>query len=290
MPWLKVGLVGMNTRGPGLERLRLRTVLRRVRGDADLTQQKVAEELGWSLSKIIRIENGAVGVSQTDLRAMLALYGVKDGELISSLIASARVARYQQWSAYQDIYDKSFLSYLEYEASASGMLDYEPMVVPGILQTEEYARTLLSRIGKCSGNILERMITLRMSRQWVLENGSGFKGSFLLDEAVIRRQVGGSRVQKAQIDHLLNLAEHAAIEVRVIPFSEDVHPGYGFPFVVLEFEEGYDDLLFLEHPQAFLVTRDEPELVSSYKETYYSVFSGAVDIRRFVPPGGDASA
>jgi transcriptional regulator with XRE-family HTH domain len=259
-------------------------VLRRVRGEAGLTQREVADALGWSPSKIIRIENGAVGVSQTDLRAMLTLYGVEDKEVISSLIASARVARYQQWSAYQDIYDRSFLSYLEYEASASGMLAYEPLAVPGILQTEEYAHALLSRVSQYAGSDLERRVALRMSRQAIIENNSSFSGSFLLDEAVLGRQVGGPRVRAVQINRLLDLAAHAAVEVRVMPFRADAYPGWGYPFVILEFEDAYEDLLFLEHPHGDQVTRDDQELVSSYKETFYSIFSSAVDIRQFVSP------
>ena len=285
MPWSKVGLVGMGTRGPALERLRLRTVLRRARGHARLTQREVAEALDWSPSKIIRIENGAVSVSRTDLRALLALYKVEDEGVISSLIASARVARYQQWSAYQDLYDKSFLAYLEYEASAAGMLDYQPLAVPGMLQTEEYARSLLSQVGRYAGSDLERRVTLRMSRQAVLKSDSGFSGSFLLDEAVLRRQVGGSRVQAAQINRLLDLSTQAAIEIRVLPFIADVYPSWGYAFVILEFEEGYEDLLFLEHPRGDSVTRDDQELVSGYKETFYSLFTDAVDIRHFMSAG-----
>jgi hypothetical protein len=212
---------------------------------------------------------------------MLALYKIDEEEVIKSLIASARVARYQQWSAYQDIYDRSFLAYLEYEASASSILEYEPLAVPGVLQTEDYAHSLLSKVSQYAGSDLERRVALRMSRQVILESDSGFSGSFLLDEAVLRRATGGPRVQAAQIKRLIDLAAHPSIDIRIMPFTADVYPGWGYPFTILEFEDAYEDLLFLEHPHGDQVTRDDQELVASYKETYYSIFSGAIDIQRF---------
>jgi transcriptional regulator with XRE-family HTH domain len=281
----------MSTRSsPALERRLLKDALRKARGGAGLTAKQVAEELGWSKSKLDRIEAGTVGVSQTDLRAMLFLYGVKDEGLVSSLIASARIARYLPWSAYKGIFGKSFLDYLDSEASASVMLDYEPLVVPGILQTEEYARTLLSQVSRFDGNDLERRVAARMSRQAILASGSGFSGSFLLDEAVLSRQVGGSGVQDAQIDRLLDLAAYATIEVRIMPFELGAYPDYGYPFVILEFEGPYEDLLFLEHPHGDVVTKNKPVLAASYKEKFHSTFSGAIDIRTFMSHGGTAMA
>jgi hypothetical protein len=192
------------------------------------------------------------------------------------------VARYQQWSAYQDIYPKAFLDYLEYEASASSMLNYEPLAVPGVLQTEEYARSLFSRVNQHAGNGLERRVALRMSRQAILEPDSGFSGSYLLDEAVLQRQIGGPLAQAAQINRLLDLSAQTHIEIRVLPFTADAYPGWGYPFTILEFEDAddaYEDLLFLEDARGIQITRDDQELVSNYKEKYYSIFSNAIDIQ-----------
>ena len=267
----------MSTGGPGLERLRLRTALRKARTTAELTQRQVAEALDWSLSKVVRIESGQVGISLTDLRALISLYKITDRDYIDSLIASARVARYQQWSVYQDLYDKPFMSYLEFEASSEAVLNYQPLTVPGLMQTDGYARALLLA-NQLSRKDVERKIELRMARKSLLDNPD-FRGSFLLDEAVFHRQVGGLRVHAAQIRHLFKACERPGIEIKVMPFSAGAYPGWGSSFVILELGDGYEDLLYLENPRGDQVmTRDDQELLSHYKTMFYSLFSEAVDI------------
>ena len=260
-----------------------RSALRQARADAGLTQREVAAELDWSPSKIIRIENGSVSVSVTDLKAMLFLYKIKDENAVSGLVECARFARYHPWREYEDIYDKAFLEYIEYEESATNILCYQPLLMPGQIQTEAYARAVLNHTSEFSEGNIERCVALRITRQSILQPDSGCTGCFLLDEAVLRRQVGGADVHRAQLDHLLRLSKQPSIEIRVIPFAADVYAGIGDPFVIFEFDGVYNDFLFLESPRGNQVTRDDQELLTKYKTTFYSIFSNAIDLKSILP-------
>ena len=135
------------TPGPLVQRRRLRTELRRARAEADLTQDQVADAMDWSLSKIIRIETGAVGISTNDLRALLSLYKIHGPDRVHELVELARASRQPSWlSKYRGDISPQYLQYIEYEQAASVLRTYEPLLIPGLLQTEEYAAAIMREL------------------------------------------------------------------------------------------------------------------------------------------------
>lgn len=128
---------------PTIPRRRLRSELRKAREAANMSQRDVAAAMDWSASKLIRIESGAVNISTNDLRALLHHYGI-EGDRIATLVELARAARGQTpWAIYRDVASPEYIAFLGYESSASVIRNFEPMLVPGLLQTEDYARTVI---------------------------------------------------------------------------------------------------------------------------------------------------
>ena len=155
---------------PLVQRRRLRAELKRARLEAGLTQDSVAEEMDWSLSKIIRIETGSVGISTNDLTALLRLYNVDDSQRVAELIALGKAARQQSWySKYRGLVPPSYFQYIEYETSASAIRTYETLVIPGLLQTEDYA-TKIMRLYRTrpESDVVKARVEIRMKRQQLL--------------------------------------------------------------------------------------------------------------------------
>ena len=154
-----------------VERRRLRADLRRARQDAGLTQDQVAAEMDWSLSKVIRIETGSVSISTNDLRALLRLYGISDTAKIQQLVDLAKTARQPSWwSRYRGSVPPVFFQYLEYEAAASAIRHYESYLVPGLLQTRDYAQTVIAEYkGNFTSKTIQTRLEIRMKRQDLLE-------------------------------------------------------------------------------------------------------------------------
>ena len=158
------------TTSPLVERRRLRTELRQARQDAGLTQEAVAQQMDWSLSKVIRIETGSVGVSTNDLAALLRLYRVRDPQRVKDLKELGKASRQQaSWRKYRSILEPTYFQYIEYETSASMISSYGIIIVPGLLQTEEYATAVISRYGTItSRKMVQALVEVRMKRQELL--------------------------------------------------------------------------------------------------------------------------
>jgi transcriptional regulator with XRE-family HTH domain len=258
---------------PLVQRRRLRAELRKARQATDppLTQEQVAHEMDWSLSKVMRIESASSGISANDLKALLQLYGVKDPGQIDSLLALARAARERSWwSKYRDVAPPSLLQLIEYESAAHTVRQFENLLIPGILQTEDYARAVIrSYYEEGPGSDQRRaLVELRTQREKLFDGDNPPSFIFVLDEAVIRRPVGGSSVMHRQLRGLLEVAEKPNITVDVVPFSVGLHPGMKGPFKVIEFADPQDrDIVFLEGPRGDIIS-DDPADASSYKEMF----------------------
>ena len=153
---------------PLVQRRRLRAELKKARQVSGLTQEQVAHEMDWSLSKIIRIESASSGISANDLKALLQLYGVKDPGQVDSLVALARAARERSWwSKYRDVAPQSLLQLIEYESAAHAIRQFETLVIPGILQTEDYAGAVIQNYyGEGPGSDqLRALVELRIRRE-----------------------------------------------------------------------------------------------------------------------------
>ncbi|MBA5221916.1 helix-turn-helix domain-containing protein [Streptomyces griseoaurantiacus] len=265
---------------PSLNRRKLRLALRRAREHAELSQREAAERVEWSQSKLIRVETGTVGVSVSDLRALLGLYGVDDPEKVKALEQAARGSKGPSWwSGYHDVITPQFAQYLGYEGAADSLHTYHPIVVPGHLQTRGYAEALL-RPRDLEESRFHRVVDLRMERQQRMFDGSGRPACvFVLDEAAVRRQIGGAGVFRQQLDHLLDVGSRPEVSVRVLPFDAGAHYSTLGSFVLLGFPDD-DDLLYLEHVAGSMTGGEDLRLLARYQECFRAITDMALDESR----------
>jgi transcriptional regulator with XRE-family HTH domain len=257
---------------PVVQRRRLRGELRRIRQETGETQDQVAAAMDWSLSKLIRIENGSVGISTNDLKVLLGHYGIVDGDRIEELIALARAAKERSWwRVYSGIASPKLLQFVEYEAAAMITRNFEPLLIPGLLQTEEYAREVIGKLNEqIPKDHLDALVKLRMQRRELLEQGGPPPWYFfIMDEGVVRRLVGGQDVMRRQLRHLTELADKDNVTIEIVPYSAGINRGMHGPFVVFEFPEPEDeDVLYLESPGGDLINRDDQEVIYAYREIF----------------------
>jgi transcriptional regulator with XRE-family HTH domain len=258
------------TTSPVVQRRRLRTELRRARLDAGLTQEQVATAMDWSLSKLIRIENGSVGISLNDLKAILAHYKITDDERAAELIALSRGARERSWwNSYRDVAPR-LLQLIEYEAAAFIARNFQPLIVPGLLQTEEYARASIRQLDpKMKPSDLEDFVAIRMKRQELLQRSDAPLLFFVMDEAVIRRIVGGPDVMRRQLQRMIDVSDMPNVTIEVVPFAAGLLPGLQSQFLIYEFHDAADDdVLYLEGVRGELLSRDSKDDVVSFREVF----------------------
>jgi transcriptional regulator with XRE-family HTH domain len=247
---------------PTVRRRRLALELRRLREAAKLTCEEVADHLECSASKISRVETGRVSVSPRDVRDMLELYGVPVAQR-ESLVQLARDSRQKGWwHAFSDTMQPQFATYVGLESAASEIRIYEVSLIPELLQTEDYARAVI-RSGMMSSpsDDIDRQVALRMARQPAITRDDPPKVWAVLDEAALRRQVGGPGLMRLQLEHLLAQAALPNVAVQVIPFGGGAHPAMGRPFIILVFPERVDtDVVYLEDLTSALYVEDVAEV------------------------------
>jgi len=235
---------------------------------AGLTQREAAQRLDWSESKLIRVENGEVSLSVTDLQAMLQLYEVTDRQVIADLSEAARGSRGSSWwSAFRDVVSPKFALYLGQEASATSIRVFHPFLVPGLLHTEEYAYELL-RV-HCSDDEARRIAEMRRQRQQsLLGHPDSPKVTFVLGEEALHRWIGSPAIMRRQLQHLIDASEDDAISIAVIPFSAGAHAGLLGSFILLGFEDPAESLLFVEGLSGDLVSRGDPERIDRFSRHF----------------------
>ncbi|GAA3036329.1 helix-turn-helix domain-containing protein [Streptomyces glomeratus] len=266
---------------PSLNRRRLRLELRRAREDAGLTQREAADALEWSLSKLIRLEAGTVSLSVTDLRALLQLYDVTDPELVAELEDAARGSKGPSWWApYNDMVRPQFAQYLGYEGAATSIRFYHPSVVCSLLQIEDY--TLAQLAPRENGDLARRSAELRATRQErIFDGDSGPDVQIVLDEAVVRRVIGGPGVMRRQLEHLKTMSRHPRVTLRLLPFTAGAHYSMGASFTLLGFTDG-DDLLYLEGATGSVANREDLGLTARYQECFEDISTKAYEGDRMV--------
>ena len=260
----------MATYVPTIRRRRLGAALRRLRDDAGLSTTEVAEHLGWSHSKVSRIETAKSPVTAADVQALLNYYEVPDPEA-EALLRLAREAKQRGWwHSYSEVLPEWFESYLGLEAEASRISSYEPLVIPGLLQTEEYAAAVLGAHAlRTTPDEIERSVELRRARQSRL---TGDDEPIVLDavigEAALRQLVGGPSVMAAQLEHLRQAQELRNVTIRVLPFTGGAHPALHGAFTVLEFASAEDPrVVYLDNLSSSLYLEAIRE-VGLYRLTY----------------------
>ncbi len=227
--------------------------------------------MDWSLSKVIRIEAGTVGISTNDLKALLRHYQLVDDGRTDELVALARAARERSWwSVYRDVAPAGLLQLIGYESAAAIRRNFEPLLIPGLLQTEEYARAVIRQFEeRYPAERVDTLVEIRMRRQELLDRADPPLLFFILDEAVVRRLVGGTAVMRRQVRRLTEIAASPNVTIELVPFSAGVHPGIKGPFVVLEFPDAVDDdVLYLESARGDLISRDVQEEILAYREIF----------------------
>ncbi|MFI2762710.1 helix-turn-helix domain-containing protein [Streptomyces echinatus] len=261
---------------PSLNRRKLRLALRHARERAGLSQREAAEQVEWSQSKLIRVETGTVSVSVSDLRALLGLYEVTDPDRVHELEEAARGSKGPSWwSKHHEIVTPQFAQYLGYESAATSVHTYHPIVVPGHLQTRGYAEALLAP-RDLSEERTRRVVDLRLERQQRMFDGDeGPVTTFVLDEAAVRREIGGSAVLAEQLQLLLDFAARPRVTIRVLPFAAGAHYSTLGSFVLLGFPDD-DDLLYLEHAAGSMTGGENLELLAHYQECFHTIMDLAL--------------
>ncbi len=207
-----------------------------------LKLEEVAADLGLAPSTLSRIETGKAPTKSAYLTAMLAMYKVEDPGVRKVLVDMAREGhRKGWWSIYDDVLPSGFDIYVGLEAEASGLRSYESDVVHGLLQTTDYALTVLRELRpKDSAEQHERLVELRMQRQRLLDQDPPLEAWIILDEGVIRRKIGGSTVMQRQLEHLVQATRWPNVTLQILSFESGAHAGLIGPFAILEFPERTD--------------------------------------------------
>lgn len=235
--------------GPTVRRRRLGTELRRLREAHSIKLEEVAEQLGVAASTLSRIETGKAPTRSAYLAALLELYGVDDPGQRQVLTEMAREGhRKGWWAAYEDVLPTGFGIYVGLEAEAASLRAFESLVIHGLLQTEDYARAVMSTVRrKLSADEIERLVALRMQRQDALLRADPLDLWLILDEAVIRRTMGGPELTHNQLVHLADASLWPNVTLQVLPFAGGPHPSLSGPFCIIEFPERYDpDVVYTE--------------------------------------------
>ena len=211
---------------PAGARRRVRLAVRRAREDLGYTQSQVAEEMEWSLSKVMRIENGEVTIAPNDLRPLLSYLRIKDRQTVDDLLQAAKVSkqRKQWWDApeLRDGFTPALRQLVQLEPEATAIRYFFPQILPARLQIPAYSRAIVESFGDLAPNVVEARLAIRQRRNEGFSARTERPKSYaILDESVLIRQIGGPGVLAEQLEELLKLIEHQGIRVRVIPLRSD---------------------------------------------------------------------
>ncbi|MBE1535655.1 transcriptional regulator with XRE-family HTH domain [Actinomadura algeriensis] len=252
--------------GPTVLRILLGAQLRRLREECGISTEQAGYEIRGSHSKISRMELGRVGFKTRDVSDLLTLYGVTDSAERAQMLELAKEANTPGWwHRYGDVLPNWFEAYLGLEEAASLLRSYELQFVPGLLQTEDYARAVV-RLGfpDASEEELERRVWVRTTRQQRFTSPNAPTLWAVVDEAVVRRPLGGRGVMRRQLEHLMEMSELPNVTLQIVPFGAGGHAAAGGPFTILRFAEpGLSDVVYLEQLTSALYL-DKPTDVDTY--------------------------
>nr|WP_202554939.1 helix-turn-helix transcriptional regulator [Streptomyces sp. SID4950] len=239
-------LVASNV-NPTVRRRRLGQELRRLREIKGMTAEEVAERLLVSQSKISRLENGRRSISQRDVRDLCGVYEVEDHRIVDSLMQMAKDSRQQGW--WHSFGDIPYSVYIGLETDAASLRVYDPQVVPGLLQTREYAEALIAgALPETAPVDVEKRVQVRMRRQERITSPENpLRLWTVMDEAALHRKVGNGALMRAQLDLLVEHSQLPHVTVQVIPFDMGAHPGLNGQYAILEFPDAADsNVVYIE--------------------------------------------
>jgi transcriptional regulator with XRE-family HTH domain len=245
------GDAALSHEGPGSTVLRMLVgaQLRRLREASRITCEDAGAAIRGSHSKISRLESGRTGFKPRDVADLLTLYGIHDEAGRATLLSLAEQASASAWwQEYADVVPAWFEAYLGLEPGASVIRTYEVQFVPGLLQTEDYARAVIRLAHHdAPDSEIERRVSLRMQRRLLLHRPHPPKLWAVIDEAALRRPIGSAAVMRAQLEHLIEMAELPGVTIEIMPFSAGGHSAAGGPVTILRFpEDEIPDVVYLE--------------------------------------------
>jgi transcriptional regulator with XRE-family HTH domain len=254
----------VNTASPTVRRRRLAAELRRLREQAGLTADQAAKEVGVSKSTLSRIENAQVSVMVPVAKSLLALYGVAADD-IEALAQIARDARKRGWwQAYDQVLPEWFSTYVGLEAEAVEVKNFQTQLVPGLLQTSDYARAVFAaEHPDAPATEIERRVELRMRRQKV---DAPPRLWAIIDESVLRRPVGGPATMREQIKRLLQSTSQPRVDIQVIPLGAGEYGSMGSSFSILNFATPDDGVVYLEYRSGSLYL--EGDQLTEYTQVF----------------------
>ncbi|MFC4562517.1 helix-turn-helix domain-containing protein [Nocardiopsis mangrovi] len=259
-------LLAQSRGGPTVLRILLGTQLRRLRTGKGISREDAGYEIRASHAKISRLELGQVSFKERDVADLLTLYGVTDPDDRHTLLTLARQANTPGWwHKYSDVLPSWFEVYVGLEEAAAIIRTYEIQFIPGLLQSEEYARAVIMLAhGKAPAEEVDRRVNLRMTRQQRLTGPEAPRVWAVVDEAALRRPLGGVSAMRAQIEHLIEMATLPNVTLQIVPFNKGGHAAAGGPFSILRFT-GADlpDVVYLEQLTSSLYF-DKPEETDDY--------------------------
>jgi len=256
-------MFGARAGGPTVQRMVLGSHLRKLREQRCITAEQAADSIRGSHSKISRMEHGRVGFKERDVADLLTLYDVTDGDERAALLNMARESNTPGWwHAFNDILPTWVEPYVGLEAAASVIRTYQIQFLPGLLQTPGYARALF-RTGHPAGSEEEiaRLTDLRISRQDILSRPGAPQLWAVVDEGVLRRPIGSAEDMREQLKHLIEITDHPAVTLQVLPFRVGGHSACGGPFSILRFAEpDLQDVIYLEQLTSALYLDKQSEV------------------------------
>jgi transcriptional regulator with XRE-family HTH domain len=249
---------------PTVLRILLGAYLRRLREAKRISLEEAGNVIRASYSKVSRLETGRVGFKERDVADLLTFYGVTDlkvRELLRDVTIRANSPGW--WHDYADVLPAWFDTYVGLEEAASQIRAYEVQFVPGLLQTDDYARAVIM-LAYSNPKEISRRVDLRMARQVVLDRPDPPSLSMVLDEALLSRPIGGTRAMRAQLQHLIEMSERPNVTIQVVPFKAGGHAAAGGSFSLLDFGElEVPDLVYLEQLSGAQYL-DKPDAVAEY--------------------------
>lgn len=254
---------------PTLRRRELSKRLKELREKASVSVAEAADALGCSIDKIHWIERGEWNRPRwRDVRDLLDKYAVTDQKLRDYLMELAREGVQKDWwHPYRKMLSEAYSTYIAFEGDADELLTFELSVIPGLLQTEDYARALIRKgPAELDDADIEKRVEIRAERQRILEGDDPLRLFAVLDEAALRRTVGGPEVMRAQLRHLIEMAARPNITLQVIPFDAGPHPGTGGRFTIISFPGEDPDAVYIETIAGELLI--ESEGVGRYRRAF----------------------
>ncbi|ARF81304.1 hypothetical protein HS99_0019775 [Kitasatospora aureofaciens] len=255
--------------------------LRRIREGLNLRVDDVAARLGWHQSKVSRLENGRHGVKANEVGILLDVYEISDPETREALATLAREGKRRVWwQPYSDVISQRYASFISFEAEAVAIRNFESSLIPGLLQTADYARAVTRKLQpEGTTEEVNALVDVRLARQnAALRREEPLKLWAIVDEAALRRVVGNKAIMAKQLQQLIAASREPNVTLQVVPFDAGAHPGVLGSFVIMEFPVRNDlDVVYTEALTSSLYLERDDD-VTAYDQAFDRLRAAALDV------------